>query len=75
VNHTKFYYQLQDPGFTKALLALNTDDPLLQTLQQAIRMYLAGRVTLEQALRYTRQNPAGTGTQNLSQIPPAKPEA
>jgi hypothetical protein len=66
VNHPKFYYQLQDPGFTEALLALHTDDLLLQTLQQAIRMYRAGSVTLEQALRYTRQNAAGTGTQNLN---------
>jgi len=66
VNHRKFYYQLQDAEFTEALLALPSDDLLLQTLQQAIRMYRAGSVTLEQALRYTRQNAAGTGTQNLN---------
>jgi hypothetical protein len=66
VNHHKFYYQLQDAGFTEALLALPTDDLLLQTLQQAIRMYRAGSITLAQALRYTRQNAVGTGTQNLN---------
>ena len=66
VNHSKFYYQLQDAGFTEALLALETDEPLLQTLQEAVRMYRAGTVTLAQALRYTRENPAGTGTQNLN---------
>jgi hypothetical protein len=66
VNHPKFYYQLQDPGFTEALLVLQTDDLLLQTLQQAVRMYRAGRVTLEEALRHTRRNAAGTGTQNLN---------
>ena len=66
VKHPKFYYQLQDPGFTEALLALDTEDLLLQTLQHAIRMYRSGSFTLEQALRYTRQNAAGTGTQNLN---------
>ena len=66
LNHPKFYYQLQDPGFTEALLVLQTDDLLLQTLQQAIRMYRARSVTLKEALRYTRRNAAGTGTQNLN---------
>lgn len=66
VNHRKFYYQFQDSGFTDALLALKTDELLLQTLQKAIRMYRAGSISLEQALRYTRCNAEGTGTQNLN---------
>jgi hypothetical protein len=66
VNHSKYYYQLQDGGFTEALLALKTQDLLLQTLQEAIRMYPAGSVPLEEALQYTRRNAAGTGTQNLN---------
>src|SRR5262249_9149426 len=66
VNHSKFYYQLQDAGFTDALLALETGEPLLQTLQEAVRMYRAGEATLAQAVRYSRQNAEGTGTQNLN---------
>jgi len=66
VNHLKFYYQLQDAGFTQGLLALKTDDTLLRTLQDAIRMYQAGSITLQEALRYTRRNDHGTGTQNLN---------
>jgi hypothetical protein len=66
VKHARFYYQLEDPAFTEALLDLETDEPLLQTLQRAVAMYRAGTVTLAQALRYTRENSAGTGTQNLN---------
>jgi hypothetical protein len=66
VKHAKFYYQLQDSGFTDALLALETDEPLLKTLKEAIRMYRTGTATLTQALRYTRENAGGTGTQNLN---------
>ena len=66
VEHQKFYYQLQDAGFTEGLLALDTDDLLLQTLQQAVRMYRSGKVNLEEALRFTRRNGAGTGTQDLN---------
>ena len=66
VNHPKFYYQLQDAGFTEALLALRTQDVLLQTLQEAIRRYRAGSVSWQEALQYTRRNAAGTGTQNLN---------
>ena len=66
VNHPRFYYQLQDAGFTEALLALKTDDLLLQTLQETVRKYRAGSITLEEALRYTRCNAEGTGTQNLN---------
>jgi hypothetical protein len=66
LNHGKFYYQLQDPGFAEALLALETDEPLLQALKRAVQMYRAGTLTLTQALGYTRSNAEGTGTQNLN---------
>jgi hypothetical protein len=66
LRHPRFYYQLQDPDFTDALLAARADDPILQSLQEAIRMYRAGSVGLSEALLYTRQNAAGTGTQNLN---------
>lgn len=66
LKHRRFYFQLEDPTFTDGVLRLRTEDPLLRTLQQAIEMYRAGRLTREEALQYTRQNPAGTGTQNLN---------
>jgi hypothetical protein len=66
IDHRKFYYQLEDPAFTESLLALDTDDVILRTLQRAIRMYRGGSVTLKDALRYTRRNAEGTGTQNLN---------
>jgi hypothetical protein len=64
VNHTKFYYQLEDKDFTDALLSLETDDRLLQTLQEAVRMYRFKSVSLETALRHTRRNAEGSGSQN-----------
>jgi hypothetical protein len=66
VNHAKFYYQLEDKDFTDALLSLKTDDRLLQTLQEAIRMYRFEGIGLETALRHTRRNAEGTGSQNLN---------
>ena len=66
VKHAKFYYQLEDKEFTDALLSLRTDERLLQTLQEAVRMHRFENVPLETALRHTRCNAEGTGTQNLN---------
>ena len=66
VKHRRFYYQLEDQEFTDALLSLRTDDRLLQTLQEAVRMYRFENIPLVTALRHTRRNAAGTGTQNLN---------
>jgi hypothetical protein len=66
LRHPRFYYQLEDPTFTEGLLALSTDDPSLQALQEAVRMYRAGMVTLTEALVHSRRNDSGTGTQNLN---------
>jgi hypothetical protein len=66
VKHRRFYYQLEDQEFTDALLSLRTDDRLLQTLQEAVRMHRFENVPLETALRHTRRNAEGTGTQNLN---------
>jgi hypothetical protein len=66
ITHRKYYYQLQDAGFTDALLALQTDDLILQHLQTAVRMYRAGSATLEEALQHARHNAEGTGSQNLN---------
>ncbi len=64
--HSKFYYQLEDKEFGDALLELKTDDRLLLTLQEAVRMFRTGRVSLHAALRHTRANAEGTGSQNLN---------
>jgi hypothetical protein len=45
---------------------LETDDRLLQTLQEAVRMYRFESVSLETALRHTRRNAEETGSQNLN---------
>jgi len=66
LKHDKHYYQLEDPRFTDALLARKTDDPLLMSLQEAIRLYRGGSLSLHDALRYTRSNPTRTGTQDLN---------
>ncbi len=66
LKHRRFYYQLDDRAFTDGILALHSEDPGLRTLQQAIELYRAGRLTRAEALLHTRQNPAGTGTQNLN---------
>jgi hypothetical protein len=66
VNHRRFYYQLEDEEFTSQILALQTPNPILQSLKRAIRKYRNGELSLSDALRYTRQNPEGDGTQNLN---------
>jgi hypothetical protein len=66
LTHDKYYFQLVDDEFTRALLRYDVDEPILNALKKAIAMYQAGHVTLAQALEYTRKNPEGTGTQNLN---------
>jgi hypothetical protein len=66
MQHGRRYYQLVDEGFTSAMLKRRVDDPILVALQEAIRMYASGQLSLERALKYTRQNPKRTGTQDLN---------
>ncbi len=66
VQHARRYYQLVDEGFTSAMLERRVDDPILGALQEAIRMHRSGQLSLQQALKYTRQNPKRTGTQDLN---------
>lgn len=66
MRHARRYYQLVDEGFTSAMLKRRVDDPILGALQEAIRMYASGQMNLEEALRYTRQNPKRTGSQDLN---------
>jgi hypothetical protein len=66
VRHRRFYFQLEDETFTTLLLGRTEEDPALLALQHAIREYRSGRLSLEQALTYTRRNPDRSGTQNLN---------
>jgi len=66
LTHGKYYFQLVDEEFTSALLRYELDDPIVDALKNAISMYREGKVTLHQALEYTRKNPERTGTQNLN---------
>jgi hypothetical protein len=65
LKHAKFYYQFQGQNFGDALLAMDSSEVLIQTLQCAVRMYRAGS-SLEDAVTYSWRNSAGTGTQNLN---------
>jgi hypothetical protein len=66
VPHATYYYQLLDEEFTAGLLACPVKDPVLEAHRTAIRRLQRGEFTFRQALGYTRQNPEGTGTQNLN---------
>jgi hypothetical protein len=66
IEHEKYYFQMVDDEFTKGLINFPSDDPLLNTHKKAITMYREGKMTLKEALTYTRKNAEGTGTQNLN---------
>ena len=66
IKHEKYYYQLVDDEFTTLMLNCETDDPILTTLKKAITMYREGKLSLEEALTYSRRNSDGAGTQNLN---------
>ena len=66
ISHSRFYFQLQDEDFTSGMQNLETDDPILLALKEAINQYKSGEMTMWQALNYSRRNPLGTGTQNLN---------
>ena len=64
LQHGKFYYQLEDDEFTSHLAGYETSEPALIALKEAARLYRSGRLGLQKALRYSRANAQGTGTQN-----------
>ena len=66
LRHARRYYQLVDDTFTRLMLRRPTDDPILGALKEAIEMYRDGRMSVEDALTYSRQNHKETGTQNLN---------
>jgi hypothetical protein len=64
--HHKFYFQIEDRPFTDLLLRMETDDPVLQSLQFAVREHRRGAFSISEALRYSRQNPRREGTQDMN---------
>lgn len=66
LEHGRFYFQFEDETFTSRLMQRTVDDPVLGALQHAVREYREGRMTMQEALTYSRRNPARTGTQNLN---------
>jgi hypothetical protein len=66
ISHDRFYFQLEDEEFTTRMLCFETQEPILLALKEAIKRYKEGNMDLLQALRFTRSNPAGTGTQNMN---------
>jgi hypothetical protein len=66
LRHPKFYFQIEDLAFGDRLLALEADDPTIRSLQRAVREHRAGRFSVNQAVRYSRQNPQREGTQDMN---------
>jgi hypothetical protein len=64
--HHKFYFQIEDRPFTDRLLKMQTDDPVIRSLQFAVWEHRRGAFSLSEALRYTRQNPRREGTQDMN---------
>jgi hypothetical protein len=66
LEHHKFYFQVEDRPFTDLLLKLETDDPVIRSLQFAVQEYRRGTFSISEALRYSRQNPRREGTQDMN---------
>lgn len=66
IQHGKSYFQIEDQTFTNLLLKMETDDPVLQSLQYAVMEYRRGAFSVSEALRYSRQNPRREGTQDMN---------
>lgn len=66
LRHDRFYFQFEDDTFASRMLERRVDDPILKALQHAIGEHRAGRMTMQEALTFSRRNAEGTGTQNLN---------
>jgi hypothetical protein len=66
LQHRKFIFQIEDRTFADRLLKMETDDPVIRSLQFAVREHRRGAFTLAQALRYSRRNPRREGTQDMN---------
>jgi len=47
-------------------LKMETDDPVIRSLQFAVREHRRGTFSIFEALRYSRQNPQREGTQDMN---------
>src|SRR5262249_24054274 len=66
IQHHSFYFQIEDPLFTDLLLKMETDDPVIRSLQFAVGEHRRGAFSISEALRYSRQNPRREGTQDMN---------
>jgi len=66
LEHEKYYYQFVDAEFTARILEMETDNPILGSLKKAIREFREGRLSLESALKLSRQNFDRAGTQDMN---------
>jgi hypothetical protein len=66
LQHHKFYFQIEDRPFTDLLLKMETDDPIIRSLQFAVREHRRGALSISEAMRYSRQNPRREGTQDMN---------
>jgi hypothetical protein len=66
LEHDKYLFQIEDPQFTDLLLKMETDDPVLRSLQFAVEAHRRGALSVREALRYSRQNPRREGTQDMN---------
>src|SRR5262249_25013077 len=55
LQHRKFFFQIEDRPFADLLLKMQTDDPVIRSLQFAIREHRRGAFSVSKALRYSRQ--------------------
>ncbi len=66
IQHAKSYFQIEDRTFSDLLLKMETDDPILRSLQFAVLQYRRGAFSVAEALRYSRTNPRREGTQDMN---------
>lgn len=66
LQHHKFLFQIEDRPFTDLLLKMETDDPVIRSLQFAVGEHRRGVFSVAEALRYSRQNPRREGTQDMN---------
>jgi hypothetical protein len=66
LQHRRFLFQIEDRPFTDLLLKMETDDPVIRSLQFAILEHRRGAFSISEALHYSRQNPRREGTQDMN---------
>jgi hypothetical protein len=67
LKHDKFYYQIADEEFATKMLQFQTNNPVLNTLKEAITLYRANKhISIKNALRTSRRNASGKGSADLN---------